>query len=41
MPKHEMGMPLRSWVKPAVRRLVGGSAEFGGGGAPDGSGIFS
>jgi hypothetical protein len=37
MPKREEKMPLRSWAKPAIRRIVSGSAEFGGGGASDGS----
>jgi hypothetical protein len=41
MPKREEKMPLRAWAKPAIRRIVGGSAEFGGGGAVDGSAIFS
>jgi hypothetical protein len=41
MHKREETMPLRSWVKPAVRRIVSGSAEFGGTNNVDGSGIFS
>jgi len=41
MRKRDETRPLRSWAKPAIRRLVSGSAEFGGGGAADGSGIFS
>jgi hypothetical protein len=41
MQKREQKMPLRSWAKPAVRRIVSGSAEFGGAAAVDGSGIQS
>lgn len=38
MHKSERDIPLRSWAKPTIRRIVSGSAEFGGGGATDGSG---
>jgi hypothetical protein len=41
MLKREERMPLRSWAKPAIRRIVSGAAESGGGGASDGSGTFS
>lgn len=42
MPKRQHKMPLRSWAKPAVRRIMSGSAEFGGStGAVDGSGTSS
>jgi len=41
MPERDGKLPPRSWAKPAVRRIVSGSAEFGGGGAADGSGVSS
>ncbi|MGZ8284794.1 MAG: hypothetical protein ACXW27_07240 [Allosphingosinicella sp.] len=41
MQKRETKMPLRSWAKPEVRRIVSGSAESSGGGASDGSATFS
>ncbi|MGA9581249.1 MAG: hypothetical protein WBR13_04690 [Allosphingosinicella sp.] len=37
MTKREDKTPPGTWAKPLVRRLAGGSAEFGGGGAVDGS----
>ncbi|MEA3010147.1 MAG: hypothetical protein QOJ91_1839 [Sphingomonadales bacterium] len=41
MQKRETRIPARAWSRPAVRRIMSGSAEFGGGGAVDGSGIQS
>lgn len=41
MAKREEKVAPRSWAKPAVRRIVSGSAEFGGAGAADGSGVSS
>lgn len=41
MPERQQKIPLRSWAKPAVRRIVSGSAEFGGSAGIDGSGVFS
>jgi hypothetical protein len=41
VPERDNKMPLRSWTKPAVRRIVSGSAEFGGANNFDGSGIQS
>ena len=41
MLRRERKMLLRSWAKPAVRRIESGSAEFAGGGASDGSGSGS
>lgn len=38
MPEREEKTPSRSWAKPAVRRIVSGSADFTGGGGADGSG---
>jgi hypothetical protein len=39
--KREKTMQLRSWVKPAIRQIVGGSAEFGGIHNVDGTGTLS
>jgi hypothetical protein len=41
MPKLETKLPLRSWVKPEVNRLLSGGAEFGGDTGIDGSAILS
>jgi hypothetical protein len=41
MQKREKMTPLKSWARPAVRRIASGSAESGGGGGSDGSGTFS
>ena len=40
---HEEQAPaaLKEWTKPAVRRINGADAAFGGNGGTDGSGLFS
>lgn len=41
MQKHETKIPLKSWVKPEVNRMAGGSAELAGDTSVDGSGTLS
>ena len=41
MQKHAAGTARKEWAKPQVRRLAGGSAEFGGETNEDGDGLSS
>jgi hypothetical protein len=39
--KREAKLALKTWAKPTIRRLDGGSAELAGSGSVDGSAAFS
>ena len=39
MDKRTKKVPRRPWIIPRMRRLAGGSADFGGEGGIDGSGL--
>jgi hypothetical protein len=41
MRRREETLPLKSWAKPEHRRMVTGSAGFGGDTSVDGSGTLS